>query len=463
MKRYDFKDRYEKKVNAPKTEQENIKRVLEQLVKISDDDSYFSHLAYLYQNQEQEWVALSKKMLELPSQSLKMVHWEIQLAYWYARQNDPENALKHAVHAFQSRSTNSYNCLVNIQTKYGKYDDANKVLALMTDHYKSAALQWLNWCIAHNTGDEQTANSKADAYFKSVDADNVPGYQQQLFHYYMITSEPVKAAKALMKIPNLSRVSPATLLMGTCVTDQQGDNGGRDRLMQTVIDLEKNPRKATESAAWITFAKKLQIFLKKPDKRKLTQKMIADLTENEKFLVRQHFELVAAYYLVTNNFSNEAAPMLANSAIINTDFPLTVNIISRQILRKQGKKVGPMNQGLNLNVLKRYGKTNRRDVGKKELVNSVGMKFQLIPAGKFQMGASFQTKKNNEKPVHQVILTKPFEIGVYEVTQQQYEKVMGTNPSEFKGPDNPVESVSWNDAVEFCLKLSKMPDEKGFS
>lgn len=108
-------------------------------------------------------------------------------------------------------------------------------------------------------------------------------------------------------------------------------------------------------------------------------------------------------------------------------------------------------------------KPYRRDGVKKESVNSIGMKFQRIPEGKFQMGASFQTKKNNEKPVHQVILTKPFEMGIYEVTQQQYEKVIGTNPSEFKGPKNPVESVSWNDAVEFCLKLSEMPDEKGFS
>ena len=45
-------------------------------------------------------------------------------------------------------------------------------------------------------------------------------------------------------------------------------------------------------------------------------------------------------------------------------------------------------------------------------------------------------------------------MGVYEVTQEQYEAVMGTNPSMFKGPENPVEQVSWNDAVEFCKKLS---------
>ncbi len=64
------------------------------------------------------------------------------------------------------------------------------------------------------------------------------------------------------------------------------------------------------------------------------------------------------------------------------------------------------------------------------------------------------------KPQHQVKLTKPFQLGVYEVTQQQYEKVMGTNPSKYKGPQNPVEKVNWNDAVEFCRKLSSLPEEK---
>ena len=58
-------------------------------------------------------------------------------------------------------------------------------------------------------------------------------------------------------------------------------------------------------------------------------------------------------------------------------------------------------------------------------------------------------------PAHPVILTKGFYLGKFEVTQEQYEKVMGNNPSEFKGDKLPVETVSWNDAVEFCDELNK--------
>jgi formylglycine-generating enzyme required for sulfatase activity len=56
---------------------------------------------------------------------------------------------------------------------------------------------------------------------------------------------------------------------------------------------------------------------------------------------------------------------------------------------------------------------------------------------------------------HQVILTNGFYLGKYEVTQEEYEKVMGKNPSKFKGDKLPVEMVSWNDAVAFCEELNK--------
>ena len=95
----------------------------------------------------------------------------------------------------------------------------------------------------------------------------------------------------------------------------------------------------------------------------------------------------------------------------------------------------------------------------KKLASSINMKFQLIPKGTFLMGEE-DLQSPYIKPVHQVTLTESFEIGVYEVTQKQYEEVMVENSSVFKGPNNPVERVSWENAVEFCRKLSEMPDSK---
>jgi len=86
------------------------------------------------------------------------------------------------------------------------------------------------------------------------------------------------------------------------------------------------------------------------------------------------------------------------------------------------------------------------------ITNAIGMKLNLIPAGTFMMGEG--------KTAHKVTLTQSFYLGQYEVTQEQYEKVMGRNPSNFKGGQNPVEQAHWNDAVEFCRKLSALAAEK---
>jgi formylglycine-generating enzyme required for sulfatase activity len=92
-----------------------------------------------------------------------------------------------------------------------------------------------------------------------------------------------------------------------------------------------------------------------------------------------------------------------------------------------------------------------------DLGNGVAMKLVLISAGKFAMGSpgSEEGRKADEGPKHEVSISKPFYMGLTEVTQAQYEAVMGTNPSEFKGPTNPVENVTWDNAAEFCRKLSE--------
>jgi formylglycine-generating enzyme required for sulfatase activity len=110
--------------------------------------------------------------------------------------------------------------------------------------------------------------------------------------------------------------------------------------------------------------------------------------------------------------------------------------------------------------------TSRAQDGDKVITNSVGMKLARIPAGKFLMGSpATEPERDPEELQHEVAITRPFLMGVYEVTQAQYEKVMGKNPSFFSpgrggGPDHPVEQARWTDAVDFCRKLSALPAEK---
>ncbi len=81
----------------------------------------------------------------------------------------------------------------------------------------------------------------------------------------------------------------------------------------------------------------------------------------------------------------------------------------------------------------------------------------LIPPGTFRMGNITEHPDGNsdEKPVHEVTITQPFLMARTEVTQKKYEAVMGSNPSRFKGPDLPVENVTWLIAVAFCNELSR--------
>lgn len=89
--------------------------------------------------------------------------------------------------------------------------------------------------------------------------------------------------------------------------------------------------------------------------------------------------------------------------------------------------------------------------------NQYGIEFVALSAGTFTMGSA--NGDSDEKPTHQVRISQPFEMGKYEVTQEEWEKVMGSNPSYFKNcPRCPVEQVSWDDAQQFIAKLNQLRD-----
>jgi formylglycine-generating enzyme required for sulfatase activity len=116
------------------------------------------------------------------------------------------------------------------------------------------------------------------------------------------------------------------------------------------------------------------------------------------------------------------------------------------------------------------------------VTNSIGMKLTIIPPGKFVMGspkdeigrAPDRARSVNTETEHEVEITKPFYLGIYEVTQKEYDRVVGKNPSWFStdgvGPKEavagqdtrrfPVEWILADEAIEFCRKLSELPAEK---
>ncbi|ETR65674.1 MAG: sulfatase modifying factor 1 precursor, partial [Candidatus Magnetoglobus multicellularis str. Araruama] len=93
--------------------------------------------------------------------------------------------------------------------------------------------------------------------------------------------------------------------------------------------------------------------------------------------------------------------------------------------------------------------------------NRLGMTFVLIKAGRFMMGSpSNEPGRVDDETQHEVILTKDFYMQITEVTQGQWEAVMGNNPSRFKecGKNCPVEKVTWNDVQKFIKKINQMRD-----
>jgi len=103
------------------------------------------------------------------------------------------------------------------------------------------------------------------------------------------------------------------------------------------------------------------------------------------------------------------------------------------------------------------------------LAQSPQIEFVKIPAGEFIMGCSpkespympdgsYESCQKRAQPAHRVRITKPFEMGKYEVTQAQWEAVMGANPSHFIGADRPVEQVSFDDVQRFLAHLNDRDD-----
>ncbi|WNZ23509.1 SUMF1/EgtB/PvdO family nonheme iron enzyme [Leptolyngbya sp. NK1-12] len=105
-------------------------------------------------------------------------------------------------------------------------------------------------------------------------------------------------------------------------------------------------------------------------------------------------------------------------------------------------------------MTKRFAK--RATLFKEDLGNGVILEMVQIPGGSFKMGSPETEKgRSNYESPQRTVNVSSFFMGKFTVTQAQYQQIMGRNPAIFKGEKRPVENVSWNDAVEFCAKLSQ--------
>jgi formylglycine-generating enzyme required for sulfatase activity len=90
------------------------------------------------------------------------------------------------------------------------------------------------------------------------------------------------------------------------------------------------------------------------------------------------------------------------------------------------------------------------------ITRKTGIRMRLIPAGKFMMGSPESERGDKDEQQHEVTISKPFYVSVFEITQGQWKSVKRSNPSKFPeaGDDAPVEDVEWTDAQGFCVSLA---------
>ena len=159
-----------------------------------------------------------------------------------------------------------------------------------------------------------------------------------------------------------------------------------------------------------------------------------------------------------NRFTGVGFRLVRNIVSETVNVPAKIKPDPAPVIRtKEVLLVAPFNESKAKEMQKELAKSLQKEVEEKEdLGKGIKLDLILIPDGKFKMGSPSSEKgRSSIETQHEVIITKPFYIGKYEVTQEQWESVMGSNPSiKTKGTKLPVTDISWEDCQEFIKKLN---------
>ena len=187
----------------------------------------------------------------------------------------------------------------------------------------------------------------------------------------------------------------------------------------------------------------------------------AQQQEIEQLKVKYQLEKVHYYQTMYANLSNEVAKYNQLSSLPSGKeyLPEAWQAIVTKFPEIQGVSFGDT-EGLLGYVQKQMDKHKPKPIS-----NSIGMSFVWIPPGTFMMGSpSNEPERGSDEIQHEVTLTKGYYLQTTEVTQGQWKKVMGNNPSGFKkcGEECPVERVSWDDVQEFIKRLNQLEAKNGY-
>ena len=197
--------------------------------------------------------------------------------------------------------------------------------------------------------------------------------------------------------------------------------------------------------------------------------------ENEKALNTIGWLAFILYPNEWNNLKNKYFNNINSQRIQNNDYikQLQTEIkklknendsLKKQLVEKT--KVIQSNQTSNIGISDSYLKVNNNQTSifdnKNFTLENLGLEMVYCHASSFIMGSPYdELGRCINEPQIKVIISKPFEIGKFQITQYQYKKIMENNPSCFKGDNNkPVEYVNWYDAREFCIRLNSLYKSK---
>ncbi|HEX3019252.1 MAG TPA: SUMF1/EgtB/PvdO family nonheme iron enzyme [Chitinispirillaceae bacterium] len=176
-------------------------------------------------------------------------------------------------------------------------------------------------------------------------------------------------------------------------------------------------------------------------------KLLADIIENSRQDSRQLWEIIGGVTVRSRSVDLEKVSEMLHGN------PHIVSILKTKAGLKWLKDK-EYRRGLKQAGSQTIGEQKKEKASTGSAIEQLVNNMVEIPAGTFSMGDS------EDGPIHKVTLS-PFKMGAMQVTQRQYEEIMKSNPSNFKGdPDRPVENVSWEDAIKFCEKLSQLKQVK---